>query len=377
MSTKRDYYETLGVGRNADDKEIKKAFRRLARQYHPDVSTEANSDEKFKEINEAYEVLSDPQKRSVYDRFGHNGLNGMGFDPSDFSGFAGGVADIFEEIFGGGGSRRRQGPRRGADLRYDLTLTFEEAVLGVEKEIEFRRPEQCDHCQGSGAEPGTSPSRCVTCNGSGEVRRTRQSILGSFVNVSTCPECRGVGEIITSPCSTCRGQKTVAKMVKRKIEVPAGVDNDTQLRLTGEGAPGKDNGPPGSLFIFFKVKKHEIFQRRDNNILLDLEINVAQAALGNEITVPTIDGEVNLTIPAGTQSGSVFRLRDKGVPFLRRDGRGDQLVIVQVGIPKKLSDEQEELFQQLSRTLGKELIPQRERGILSQLKDALGDVFGM
>ena len=379
MSDKRDYYEALGISKNANDQEIKKAFRRLARQYHPDVSDDPNASDKFKEINEAHEVLSDPQKRAAYDRFGHNGLNGMGFDPSDFSGFAGNVSSIFEEIFGGfaGTTRQRNAPRRGADLRYDMTLSFEEAVLGVEKEIEFRRPEQCDHCRGSGADPGTSPARCHTCNGSGEVRQTRQSILGAFVNVTTCPQCRGSGELITSPCSVCRGQKTVQKSVTRPVKVPAGVDNETQLRLTGEGAPGVNNGPPGSLFIRFHVRKHEIFQRRNNDILLDLELNVAQAALGDEILVPTIEGEEEITIPAGTQSGTVVRLRNKGIPYLRREGRGEQLVIVQVGIPKKLSHEQEELFLQLAQTLGKEVIPKRDRGILSQLKDALGDVFGV
>jgi molecular chaperone DnaJ len=261
-------------------------------------------------------------------------------------------------------------------LRYDLTITFEEAVLGAEKEIEFRRPEICDHCDGSGSEPGTHPERCPSCNGTGEVRRVRQSILGSFVNVSNCPECQGSGEVISSPCSECRGQKTVQKTVTRTIKIPAGVDDDNQLRLTGEGSPGVDGGPPGNLYVIFHIKKHEIFERRGNDIMVDLEVNVAQAALGDEITVPTIDGEEALRIPPGTQSGTVFRLRGKGVPYLRRDSRGDQLVITQVAIPSKLSLEQEELFHKLSATLGKEVIPKRDRGFMSQLKDALGDVFG-
>jgi molecular chaperone DnaJ len=383
MSDKRDYYDVLGVPREANAQQIKKAFRKLARQYHPDVSQEADAAERFKEANEAHEVLSDPQKRAAYDRFGHAGMSGAGgFGGSGFNAdFAGGINEIFEEFFGGGGfgsSRRQQrGPRRGADLRYDLTITFEEAVLGVEKEIEFRRPETCDHCHGGGAEPGTTPTRCTTCKGSGEVRRMRQSILGSFVNVTTCPECRGSGELITSPCKECRGQKTVQKKVKKTIKVPAGVDNDNQLRVNGEGAPGVDNGPSGNLFIVFHVKDHDMFERRGNDIMLDLEINVAQAALGDDITVPTIDGKEKLTIPAGTQSGTVFRLRNKGVPYLQHEGRGDQLVITQVAIPKRLTEKQEKLFHELSQTLGKEVIPQKERGFLHNIKDALGDVFGV
>jgi len=380
MADKRDYYKVLGVPRNANKEQLKKAFRNLARKYHPDVSQEADADERFKEINEAYEALSDDNKRAIYDRFGHAGMQGSGFGASDYSGFAG-MADIFEEFFGGsgfGGSRRqRRGPRRGADLRYDLVLTFEEAVLGCEKEIEFHRPEVCDHCAGSGSEPGTRPQRCPTCAGSGEVHRTRQSILGSFVSVSTCPECQGSGEIIANPCSVCRGQKQVKKTVKRVIKMPPGIDSDNQIRLSNEGAPGINHGPPGNLYIVIQVGNHEFFERRGQDILLDLEINAAQAALGDEISVPTLTGEEPLTIPPGTQTGTVFRLRGHGVPHLRRDLRGDMLIITHVVIPRTLTDRQKELFHELSRSLGKEVIPKREKGFLNQLKDALGDVFGV
>ncbi len=386
MATKRDYYDVLGVARSASKEELKKAYRRMARQYHPDVNDDPEASERFKEISEAYEVLSDDQKRVAYDRFGHAGVNtgAGGFSGFDASGF-GSVADIFEEFFGGGfGStrRRRGGPRRGADLRYDLTISFEEAVFGVEKEIEVRRPEVCDRCTGSGAEPGTQPITCTMCNGSGEVRRVQQSILGSFVNVTTCPNCQGTGEIITEPCRECSGQKQVQRTVRKKVKVPPGVDNDTQIRLTGEGAPGVAGGPPGNLFVVLHVRKHEFFERRGDDIFMDLQINVAQAALGDEIKVPTLDGEEGLSIPAGTQSGKVFRLRGKGVPRLDRSGRGapmgrgDQHVIIQVAIPKNLSDQQRTLFEDLAKTLGSEVVPQRDKGILGQLKDALGDIFG-
>lgn len=384
MATKRDYYEVLGVSRGATQQELKKAYRQLARQFHPDVSSDHDADERFKEISEAYEVLSDEQKRSAYDRFGHAGVNNGNAGFSGFGTDFGSVADIFEEFFGGafGGRRRqRRGPRRGADLRYDLTITFEEAVFGVERDIEISRPEVCDVCNGSGAEPGTSPITCPTCSGTGEVRRVQQSILGSFVNVTTCPQCEGAGEIISEKCPECHGRKLVQRIVTKTVKVPPGVDNDTQIRLTGEGAPGVFGGPPGNLFVVLKVQSHEFFQRRTDDIWVDLQVNVAQAALGDEIMVPTIDGEEHLVIPAGTQSGKVFRLRGKGVPRLDRSGRGapmgrgDQHVVVQVAIPRNLTAEQENLFNELSKTLGSEVIPQREKGILGQLKSALGDFF--
>ena len=382
MANKRDYYEVLGVSRNAGKDELKKAYRGLARQYHPDVNNNADAGEKFKEINEAYEVLSDDDMRARYDRFGHAGMEGA----AGFSGFEGGgfgsVADIFEEFFGGafsgGGRRQRRGPKRGADLRYDLRISFEEAVFGVEKDIEVERPASCPACNGSGAEPGSKPTRCPTCDGSGEVRRVQQSLLGSFVNVTTCPNCRGSGEIISSPCTTCHGNKLIQETRTLTVKVPAGVDNDTQIRLTGEGAPGIDGGPPGSLYVIIRVTKHKFFERRGDDIWVDLEINVAQAALGDEVTVPTIDGDTTLTILPGTESGKVFKLKHQGVPKLDRTGRGadmgrgDQHVLIHVSIPKKLTDEQRHLFQQLSGTLGKEVVPQRERGFLGTLKDALG-----
>jgi len=381
---KRDYYEVLGVAQNATKSEMKKAYRQLARQYHPDVNSDDDASERFKEISEAYEVLSDDDKRARYDRFGHAGVQNGGGGFSGFEGGFGSVADIFEEFFGGGFGtrRRRRGPRRGADLRYDLSISFEEAVFGIEKDIEVRRPEICHACKGSGAEAGSSPVTCPTCKGSGEVRRVQQSILGSFVNVTTCPDCQGGGEIIQNPCKTCRGQKQVQQTRTIKVKIPAGVDNDTQIRLTGEGGPGVDGGPPGNLFVVLNVKKHEYFQRRGDDIWLNLQINIAQAALGDEIVVPTMDGDEEMSIPSGTQAGKVFHLRGKGVPRLDRSGRGssmgrgDQHIIIEVSVPTNLTDDQRNLFHQLADTLGKEVVPQRERGLFDSLKESFGDLFG-
>lgn len=368
-TTRRDYYEILGVPRTASADEIKKAYRKLARQYHPDVNKEPGAEARFKEINEAYEILSDEQKRSAYDRFGHAGVSGsMGGTEYGFGGFA----DIFEEFFGMGfGSRaaQRRAPRRGADLRYDMTITFEEAVFGCQKEIEITRLEVCNRCGGNGAEPGTTPLRCKTCNGTGEVRRVQQSILGSFVNVSTCPTCNGEGETIAIPCTECRGNGRVRTPRKLSIDIPAGVDDGTQIRLAGEGEPGLYGGPRGNLYIVLTVQPHEFFRRKGDDIILELGINVAQAILGDEITVPTLDGQEKITIAAGTQSGEVIRLRNRGVPHVRRSGRGDQFVIINVKIPTSLTPEQKKLIMEFGKTLGREVTPQREKSFLDKLKD--------
>lgn len=369
-----DYYDTLGVGRNASDDEIKAAFRKLARQYHPDVNKEAGAEEKFKEINEAYGVLSDREKRARYDRFGRDGLDNM-MPFHDYT-MDGDFADIFEGLFnsfgfsmGGRGSRRS--PRRGRDLQMQVTLTFEEAVFGVEKEIEFQREEICSRCNGSGAEPGTSPVKCATCNGQGEVRQVRQTFLGQMVQTATCPACNGRGETISSPCKTCRGGGLERKNVTKKVQIPAGVDRGTQIRLAGEGGPGAYGGPNGNLFLVLDVKPHKFFKRRENDILLNLDINVAQAALGAEIEVPTLDGDEKLNIPPGTQPGKIFTMKGKGVPHLRRKDRGDQLVIVNVEIPKKLTKEQRQLFEKLAESLGTTVKPQ-EKGFLDWLNETFG-----
>jgi molecular chaperone DnaJ len=370
---KRDYYEVLGVARSASVDEIKVSFRKLARKYHPDVNKEADAEEKFKEINEAFMVLSDDQKRSVYDRYGHEGLRSAGGMPdwNNINPF-----DIFEQFFGGGfggfsTQQRRNAPRRGEDLYYSVTLEFEEAAAGAEKELKITRDEVCTKCSGSGAEPGTSKETCRTCGGRGEVRQTRQTFLGSMVQVTTCPECMGKGQVITSKCSQCSGRGFERKTLKKTIPVPAGVDNGTQIRMAGEGQPGRNNGPRGNLYIEIKVKPHKFFKRRKDDVLLDLNINIAQATLGAEIKVPTLEGEEKLVIPAGTQPGKIFKLRNKGIPHLRGSGKGDQLIIINIEIPSRLTADQRELFEQLAQTLGSEVLPQ-ERSFLDVLKDVLG-----
>ena len=367
----RDFYEILGVGRSASDDEIKAAFRKLARQYHPDVNKAPDAEEKFKEINEAYGVLSDSDKRARYDRFGREGLGNMG----GFHDYTVDFSDLFEEILGGfgfqTGRRSRKAPRRGRDLQMQVALKFEEAVFGIEKDIEFQRDETCSRCNGSGAEPGTSPTKCSTCNGQGEVRQVRQTFLGSMVQTATCPACDGRGEVIASPCKTCRGGGLERKTVRKKVQIPAGVDAGTQIRLAGEGGPGVFGGPNGSLFLVLDVQPHKFFKRRENDVLLNLDINIAQAVLGAEIEVPTLDGDEKLKIPSGTQPGKVFHMKDKGVPHLRRNGRGDQLVLVNVEIPARLTKEQRELFEKLAESLGTTVKP-KEKGFLDWLNEALG-----
>lgn len=372
--TNRDYYEILGVPKNASPDDLKSAFRRLARQYHPDVNKAPEAEEHFKEINEAYAVLSDSDKRAAYDRFGHAGVRGAGGAQDftvDFSNFA----DIFGDLFGFGGfgrsqTRARNAPRRGVDLQYRIDLSFEEAIFGIDKEIEITRDEVCSTCNGSGAEPGTSPVRCTTCSGSGEVRQVRQTLLGSMVQVSTCPTCGGAGETIASPCHTCRGQGLEKHTRKKVISIPAGVDTGTQMRLAGEGQPGVNGGPNGNLYIAINVKSHKYFRRRETDILMDLNVNIAQAVLGDEVEIPTVDGPAKLKIPAGTAAGKILTMKGKGVPRLRSNGRGDQQVVINVEIPSHLTPEQRKLFEQLGKTLGHEAKPQ-ERGFLDWLKDTL------
>ena len=369
--TKRDYYEVLGVPRNAGLEDIKSAFRKLARRYHPDVNKAADAEERFKEVNEAFAVLSDPDKRSIYDRLGHEGLGGaeMGWDFSTFDPF-----EIFEQFFGFGsmgGRQRRNAPRRGADLYSSLNLTFEESASGVDKEIEITRDEVCVVCKGTGAEPGTSSETCSTCGGHGEVRQVRQTFLGSMVQVTTCPTCGGAGKVLRHSCKVCRGRGYERKTLTKTITVPAGVDNGIQIRLAGEGQPGDNGGPRGNLYIEIKVKPHKYFKRRQDDILLDLNINIAQATLGAEVQVPTLDGKARMTIPAGSPPGKVFRMRGKGIPHLHSSSCGDELVIINVDIPTHLSSEQRKLFEQLAKTLGSEVLPQ-ERSFLDILKDVLG-----
>ena len=379
-SMPRDYYEVLGVDRGASQNDLKRAFRQLAREYHPDVNNSTDAQQRFQEINEAYQVLSDEDKRSAYDRFGHAGVNAAG-GFGGFNGFSGGFDDLFSDIFSaftGTRTQSRRGPRQGRDLRYDLTLSFEEAVFGTEAEIEVTRHEFCDTCNGSGAAAGSAPKTCQHCNGRGQVRQSRSTFLGSIVNVTDCPVCRGTGQIIENPCSTCHGAGLEHKTKPLTVAVPPGVDDGIQIRVSGQGEPGEKNGPAGNLYVVISVEPHDYFQRRGNDIILDIPINVAQATLGDIVTIPTIDGESDIQVKPGTQTGTVIRLKESGVPKLRRDGtvagRGDQMVVLNVEVPSKLTDRQRELFEELADTLGTDVKPQKAgKGLFERMAGFFGN----
>jgi molecular chaperone DnaJ len=345
-TAERDYYTVLGVERTATDAEIKRAFRKLAQKWHPDVNTDPAAQEQFKEINEAYQVLSDPDRRSRYDTFGRAGADAAGAG-GGFEGF-GGFSDIFDAFFGGGAgaaSARRGRPQPGADLRYDLRITFEEAVKGTEKEIEFTALQTCDTCGGSGAEPGTEPITCPQCNGRGEVRSVRQTMLGQMVNVSACPRCHGEGKIVETPCHTCKGDGRVERKRTLRVTIPAGIDEGHQIRLSNEGEVGPRGGPPGSLYVAVHVKPHPSLTREGTELYYMASISIAQAALGTRITVPTVEGTEEVEIKPGTQPDTEIKLRGKGVPHLRRAGqRGDLHVMIDVVVPTKLSKKAKELL---------------------------------
>lgn len=368
-TTKQDYYEALGVSADATPEQLKKAFRKLAMKYHPDRNRGKGAEERFKGINQAYEVLSDPERRAMYDRFGHAAGESQ-FGARGFEGFGfGGFGDIFDTFFGGT-TARRQGPRRGADLRQRVSMTFEEAAFGCEKEIEITGEEVCSRCNGLRAEPGSEPERCSNCDGAGEVRRVQQSIFGQFVNVAACDRCGGQGRVATHPCRDCRGSGSEKRTRRMEVKFPAGIDDGAQMRLSGEGEIGLHGGPRGNLYLHVAVKQHKFFQRDGDDIVYNLEVNIAQAALGDEVEVPTLDGSQSLRIPSGTQSGEVFVLRGKGIPHLRHRGQGDMLVQAQVVTPKNLSARQKELLQELSESLGTP--GSDDQGILNKIKDALG-----
>jgi molecular chaperone DnaJ len=356
MQTKRDYYEVLGIGRDAANEEIRTAFRKLAFKYHPDHNHEDGAEEQFKELNEAYQVLSDPDRRAAYDRFGNRGADGLfgqGFDGFDF----GSLGDIFDVFFGGTATATRQGPRQGADLHSATTITFEEAAFGCERELNISRIENCSLCYGVGSKPGTEPSRCPNCNGTGQIRRTQQTLFGRFVNTTVCSQCHGEGRIITEPCPECRGSGKRKHQRSILVKVPAGVDNGSQICLSGEGDAGTKGGPSGNLYVTLSVKEHEFFTRDGDHIHYELLVNFAQAALGAEVEVPTIDGKTNLKIPPGSQTGTVFRVKGKGFPHLNRSGRGDQLVTLFVATPQSLTKKQRELLHELADSLGSANMP--------------------
>lgn len=358
---KTDHYAVLGVGRNASADEIRSAYRKLARQYHPDVSSEDGAAERFKEITQAYEILSDPEKRQRFDMFGESELGGL-------SGF--GIDDLFNTFFGGA-RRRERGPVRGADLRVEVELDLEEAVRGVERGVRVPRQETCARCHGSGAEPGAKTSTCPTCNGRGEVRQVQQSLFGRVVTAATCPRCGGAGKTVDQPCPECAGEGRVRAEREVRVGIPAGIDDGQQIRIGAEGESGMRGGPPGDLYVLVRVREHAIFRRDGDDLIHVLRVTPAQAALGDEVAVPTIEGgTANVRIPAGTQHGQSVRLRGKGVPRLHASGRGDQLVYVDVVIPRSLSKEERALYQKL-RSLRS--APERDDdGILGKVRDAFG-----
>ncbi len=346
-----DFYNQLGVSRDADADTLKRAYRRLARQYHPDINKEPGAEERFKEIGRAYEVLGDPDKRARYDQFGEAGLGGSGGMPD--MGDMGGFADIFETFFGGaggGGSRQqRRGPQQGDDLRYDLTIDFNQAVFGEEKEIKIPHLETCDVCGGSGSKPGSGPTTCQTCGGAGQVRRATRTPFGSFTQVSDCPTCNGVGQVISNPCQSCGGQGVKQVRKKLRINIPAGVDTGTRLRVSGEGNAGKKGGPSGDLYVFLKVKSHPRLKRDGLNIHSEVNVSYLQAILGDTIEVDTVDGPASLQIPSGTQPSEVLILDNKGIPKLGNPvARGNHCIAVKIKIPSRLSEEEKTLLEKLA-----------------------------
>jgi molecular chaperone DnaJ len=370
LAIKRDYYEILGVGRDASADDLKRAFRKLAMQYHPDRNPDdPQAADRFKECSEAYEVLSDPEKRRSYDMFGHAGVTaGTGQGYGGFEGF--GFGDIFDTFFGGGfGGRGGRRAARGDDLRYDLTVTFEEAFRGADKEIDVTRLATCDVCTGTGAQAGTGFETCTSCGGSGQVRRQAQSIFGAVVNITTCPTCAGAGRILRTPCGECRGQGRVERTRRLSVRIPAGVDTGSQIRLSGEGEAGYRGGSPGDLYIVVRVKNHATLRRQDQDIVYELRVNMIQAALGDQIEVPTLDGPVEVTVPAGTQYGQTFRLAGRGMPSVRSGRRGDQFVVVQVVVPKDLTSEQKSLLRRVGGVTGK---PEKvSKGFFEKLREAI------
>jgi len=366
----RDYYEILGVDRNTDKEEIKRAYRRLARKYHPDVNKEPGADERFKEINRAYEVLSEPETRARYDRFGEAGVSGGGGAPD--MGDMGGFADIFESFFSGFSNtgqeqaRRRRGPTRGEDLRFDLKLEFREAIFGGEKQIKISHLETCATCSGSGAKPGTRPRTCGTCSGTGQVRRATRTPFGSFTQVSTCPTCNGTGQTIEDKCESCNGLGLNQVTKKLKITIPAGVDSGTRLRVSNEGDAGQRGGPSGDLYVYLFVQADNEFEREGINILSEIKISYLQAILGDKIAINTVDGKKPLTIPAGTQPDTVLTLEGLGVPKLGNPvARGDHLIRVKIDIPTKISGEEREVLEKL-----------KEKQFGNAAKGGIGDILG-
>ncbi len=370
---KRDYYEVLGIDKNADEATIKRAFRQQAKKYHPDLNPgDKDAEEKFKEVNEAYQILSDPQKRQQYDQFGFDGPQagfGGGAGYGDFGGF-GGFEDIFSSFFGGGARQvNPNAPRQGDDLRLDVTISFEEAARGCEKEVNVVRDETCEHCGGTGAKPGTKPTTCSTCHGTGQVTQVRNTAFGRIQNVTTCPNCRGTGKVISDPCPKCNGRGKKRTSRRRTVKIPAGIDNGQVLTIRNQGGAGENGGPNGDLLIVVNVRPHRLFKRRDFDLYLELPVTFTQATLGAEVDVPTLDKPVKYNIPEGTQPGTVFRVKGAGIPYLRGTGKGDLYVTAKVEVPRKLTEKQKDLLRQFDGvSTGNEY--QEKKNFFDRLKDA-------
>ncbi len=380
---KRDYYEVLGVQKGASDGEIKKAFRQAAKKHHPDVNPgDKEAEARFKEVNEAYEVLSDSTKRAQYDQFGHAAFDPASGGGAGFGGFGGfgggggfgGFEDIFDAFFGGGGAARgprRSSPVRGSDLRYNMTITFEEAAFGVKKDFNVVREENCGECDGTGAKKGTDVKTCPTCGGSGQVRSVQNTAFGSFSSTRPCEACRGEGKIIANPCSACQGKGRISRSRRISVNIPAGIDSDQAITLSGEGEAGRRGGPPGDLYVYITVKPHNLFKRRNENLYLDMIVPFTTAALGGEIVVPTLTTPVKYNVPEGTQPGTVFRLRDQGIARIRGGGKGDMFVKAVVEVPKKLTERQKELLRELDETLSDEAKAEpQKKSFVDKVKDA-------
>ena len=377
MSTKRDYYDILGVDKSADAQAIKKAYRKLAMKYHPDRNPDnKEAEEKFKEVNEAYEVLSDENKRRTYDQFGHQGVNGQGgfggqgFGGQGFGGFEDIFGDVFGDIFGGGfgNSRtRRRGPERGSDIRHSINISFEEAAFGKKTSIKLNRSEECSECNGSGAKVGTSKKTCPTCNGAGEVRTVQRTPFGNIASSRICSTCEGEGEVIESPCPKCSGRGNTRKVKTIEVDIPAGIDDGQMIKLSGQGEIGNKGGPRGDLYLVINVERHPLFTREGTDIHFEMPITFVQAALGDEIEVPTLDGKVKYKVPEGTQTGTVFRLREKGIPRIRGNSRGDQYVKVVVDVPKKLNESQKDILREFAKECGEE-VHERQNSFLKKIE---------
>lgn len=389
----KDYYDMLGVSKTADDKEIKKAYRKLAMKYHPDKNPgDKEAEEKFKEINEAYEVLSDAEKRNIYDQYGADAVNGQGGfgGAGGFGGFGGGaggfedIFDVFGDIFGGGsrggfggfgGGSSRRGPRRGADIKQSITIDFMDAVFGKKVSIKINRNEECDKCHGSGCEPGTSKKTCPTCGGTGVITERKQTMFGNIATQRECPDCHGTGEKIETPCSKCKGKGYTRKTKTIEVDIPAGIDDGQIMRVAGQGEYGEMGGPRGDLLLIINVRGHEVFQRDGYDIYMTIPVSIVQATLGDDIQVPTIDGDVKYTVPAGTQPSTVFRLKGKGIQYVNSSRRGDQYVKVEVQIPKKVSDKQADLLRKFAEDSNDEVAINNPKGQKKTFGQKVEDFF--